>query len=80
MFDLGFLYTAGSEAIFAKRRKYDTLQLAKTAFDSEKYNLDFLTNYGLKIHRKNAHDSRSDCLATGLLFKEICDIKINGKE
>lgn len=75
-FDLKFLYTGGSEAIFAKRRIFDTCALARTVYESSSFRLDYLTAYELKVLRKDAHDSKSDCLAAGMLFKDICQAKI----
>lgn len=76
IFDLKFLHASGSEAIFAKRRIFDTCALAKRTYEFSNYKLDYLTAKRLNIVRKDAHDSKSDCLATGLLFKDICQSKI----
>lgn len=76
IFDLKFLHASGSEAIFAKRRIFDTCALAKRTFEFSNYKLDYLTAKRLNVIRKDAHDSKSDCLATGLLFKDICQVRI----
>lgn len=76
IFDLKFLHASGSEAIFANRRILDTCALARETYKFSSYKLDYLTAKQLNIIRKDAHDSKSDCLATGLLFKNICQVRI----
>lgn len=75
-FDLKFLHAAGSDAILAKRRIFDTCDLARSVYESSSFRLDYLTANELRILRKDAHDSKSDCLAAGMLFKDICQAKI----
>lgn len=71
-FDLKFLYAFGSQSILTGGRIYDTLPLAKRAWSSYNYKLDTLCSTALNVSRSDAHDAKSDCLATGLLFEKEC--------
>lgn len=71
-FDLHFLHNAGAAKMLQGRRRYDTLTLSQRTYKSAKYTLEFLTRLKLHIVRPVAHDAKADCLATGLLFEDIC--------
>ena len=82
-FDYQFLTAHGSkvlsDAILLNSRKfYDTLELSKKEYSyCSVFKLDSLTRNILNILRSDAHDSLSDALATGLLFKQICKSRID---
>lgn len=77
-FDYQFLTTHGSTTLSAdmalnSRKFYDTLELSKKEYSFySNFRLESLTKNVLNILRSDAHDSLSDALVTGLLFKEIC--------
>lgn len=73
-FDYKFLCAAGAMPLANGRRFYDTLELSRKAFDSDEYNLQYLTNLGLEIFTDSFHNSLSDCLATGYLLRRIYNI------
>ena len=81
-FDYQFLTTHGSTALSVamalnSRKFYDTLELSKKEYSFySNFRLESLTKNVLNILRTDAHDSLSDALATGLLFKEICKKRI----
>ncbi len=73
-FDQRFLCANGSHAFLDDRVFYDTLEMSRRQFSTEKsFKLDSLTKSKLKILRDDAHTSLSDSLVTGLLFKKICE-------
>lgn len=60
------------------RDYYDTLELSRRTYKYYPvYKLDYLTRECLQILRTDAHDSFSDALTTGLLFKEICSLRMD---
>ncbi len=73
-FDCNFLFSSGIDYQHIYNRKiFDTMDLAKREFPHQQsYSLDALCRHELNIVRTDAHDSISDALATGLLFKKIC--------
>ncbi len=73
-FDCNFLFSSGMDYQHICNRKiFDTMDLAKREFPyQQSYSLDTLCRHALNIVRTDAHDSVSDALATGLLFKKIC--------
>lgn len=81
-FDYQFLTTHGSTALSVamalnSRKFYDTLELSKREYSFySNFRLESLTKNVLNILRTDAHDSLSDALATGLLFKQICKSRI----
>ena len=76
-FDYNFLAGNGCTSMLLPRKLYDTLDLSKREYSLfPKYNLDYLCRRALNLYRDSTHDSRSDALATGLLFKDICDRRI----
>lgn len=77
-FDYNFLAAKGlGFSIFSKRKAYDTLDLSKRIFSERySYSLDAICRSELKIVRDSAHDAVSDALATGLLFKRLCQERI----
>lgn len=77
-FDYNFLVSKGlSFTIFFDRKAYDTLDLAKRVFPERySYSLDAICRSELQVVRNNAHNAISDALATGLLFKKICQKRI----
>lgn len=76
-FDYNFLAVNGCTSLLLSRKLYDTLDLSKREYSLfPKYNLDYLCRRALNLYRDSTHDSRSDALATGLLFKDICDRRI----
>ena len=75
-FDLGFLDYAGSEYFGAKRKYYDTLNLAKLLDLSVRDNkLTTLCEHFYIRDNASAHRSASDALAAGILFKKLVDLK-----
>ncbi len=77
-FDVQFLAANNCLPGAYLRDYYDTLELSQREYDYYSiYKLDYLTKKCLKIFRSDAHDSLSDALATGLLFKEICSIRMD---
>jgi len=76
-FDCKFLHANGIATYCATRNHYDTLELARRQYKYENsYKLDELTKTILHIARPNAHNSLSDALAAGLLFKKICEERL----
>ena len=77
-FDYNFLVASGlSFTTFFDRKAYDTLDLAKRVFSERySYSLDAICRSELQVVRDNAHNAISDALATGLLFKKICQKRI----
>ena len=75
-FDLHFLHNAGAGKMLQGRRRYDTLALSQKTYSSAKYTLEFLTRLKLQVVRPVTHNAKTDCLATGLLFEDICKISI----
>lgn len=77
-FDYNFLVASGlSFTTFLDRKAYDTLDLAKRVFSERySYSLDAICRSELQVVRNNAHNAISDALATGLLFKKICQKRI----
>lgn len=81
-FDYQFLTAHGSKALsdarlLNSRKFYDTLDLSKREYSfCSVFKLETLTRNILNILRSDAHDSLSDALATGLLFKQICKKRI----
>lgn len=76
-FDYHFLATNGSKAFLRTRKFYDTLELSRRQFTYEdNYKLDSLIKSRLNVLREDAHTALSDALATGLLFKKICQDRI----
>lgn len=81
-FDYQFLTAHGSTALSVamalnSRKFYDTLELSKREYSYyQNYKLESLAKNVLNILRSDAHDSLSDALATGLLFKQICKNRI----
>lgn len=84
-FDLKFLYRNGVNFLSCKRKYYDTLQISnkllkkhteKRNGDVCDYKLGTLCEY-YDIYNSNAHRSLSDCFATGLLFKNLANDRIN---
>ena len=81
-FDYKFLGRVGSlitrQSAGMKFKFYDTLSLTKRTYpDYQKYNLDYLFRHIYGIVRNNAHNSLSDCVATGLLFEQLCKERID---
>lgn len=72
IFDLKFLCNNCCISLNSKRKYFDTLELSRRAYRSDKYRLDYLDKAALYICRDDAHDSLSDCLVTGMLFHDIC--------
>lgn len=75
-FDLKFLYVNGVDLLEDKKRKfYDTLVLSKTVLSWDEVGDRTLTTLCefFDIYRDNAHRACSDCLATGILFKQLID-------
>lgn len=77
-FDCNFLVASGiSFSTLFEHKAYDTLDLAKRVFPQKySYALDAVCRSELHVIRDNAHDAVSDTLATGLLFKKICQERI----
>ncbi|MCH5260716.1 MAG: 3'-5' exonuclease [Lachnospiraceae bacterium] len=81
-FDYQFLTAHGSTALSVamalnSRKFYDTLELSKREYSYRSvFTLEALTENILNVLRSDAHDSLSDALATGLLFKQICKNRI----
>lgn len=76
-FDFNFLVLNGSTVLLLTRKFYDTLDLSKREFSYlSKFKLDYLCRRCLHLIRPSCHDALSDCLATGILFKKICDLRI----
>lgn len=76
-FDFQFLRANGFSTLHSLRNYYDTLELSKREYKYwSSYKLDYLAKTVLNIVRTDAHDSLSDALATGLLFKKICKSRI----
>lgn len=76
-FDINFLVSSGMNGtIIAKRKIYDTLELSKRVFSLPRNNLPYLCRTVLKILRDDAHDSLSDAIVTGELFKEIFKMRV----
>lgn len=71
LFDLKFLCSSGCVTLKAKRKYFDTLQLSRNIDDIPEYTLEYFARYVFSILRKNSHDSLSDSLLTGYLFKMI---------
>jgi len=77
-FDVQFLAANNCLPGAYLRDYYDTLELSQREYNyCSKFKLDYLTRRCLKIFRTDAHDSLSDALATGLLFKEICNLRMD---
>lgn len=72
IFDLKFLCESGCISLNTKRKFYDTLDLSRRTYDLPRYKLDYIDTELLGIDRTDAHDALSDCLATGMLFHQIC--------
>lgn len=76
-FDYGFITALGGDTLVTGKRKfYDTLDLARRVFDFPSNKLDDLCASVLDIVRNDSHSALSDALATGLLFNEICNRRI----
>lgn len=81
-FDYQFLTTHGSTALSVamalnSRKFYDTLELSKKEYSYlSVFKLEALSKNILNVLRSDVHDSLSDALATGLLFKQICKNRI----
>lgn len=76
-FDVQFLVANNCLHYSYLRDYYDTLELSRREYKYYPvYKLDYLARECLKILRTDSHDSFSDALATGLLFKEICDLRM----
>lgn len=76
-FDYGFITALGGKTLVTGKRKfYDTLDLARRVFDFTSNKLDDLCASVLDIVRNDSHSALSDALATGLLFNEICNRRI----
>lgn len=77
-FDVQFLAANNCLPGAHLRDYYDTLELSRREYKYYPiYKLDYLTRECLKIIRSDSHDSLSDALATGLLFKEICELRMD---
>ena len=77
-FDVQFLAANNCLPGTYLRDYYDTLELSQREYDYYSvYKLNYLTKRCLKIFRTDAHDSLSDALATGLLFREICRLRMD---
>lgn len=79
-FDLKFIVHYGANVTLGKRKYYDTLEISrKTIRKSEG-----IDNFQLKtlcfwygIPYKGAHRAEADALATGLLFQQLIDVRVN---
>lgn len=76
VFDVNFLHQNGASFFYYKRNFFDTLELSRREYNLPKNSLDHLCRVVLSLIRSDAHDGLSDSLATGLLFKDICDRRI----
>lgn len=76
-FDIQFL--VANNCLNANLRDYyDTLELSRRTFKNcPLYKLDYLVQLFLEIFRPDAHSAFSDALATGLLFKKICELRMD---
>lgn len=76
-FDCNFLTANGMNTLCSMRNHYDTLEMSRREYAKRSsYKLDDMTKTVLHIVRSDAHNSLSDALATGLLFKKICKARI----
>lgn len=79
-FDFQFLRANKSKSMVYPRKFYDTLELSKRQYNYlSAFKLDYVIKAILGIFRADAHDSLSDSLASGLLFKKICEDRIGFK-
>lgn len=74
-FEYKFLVANGSENIVKKRPLYDTLELSKRIWQLESYSLEKVCRNTFKF-TPALHNTESDALTCGLLFREICRERI----
>lgn len=74
-FDLDFLFWSGLKLESSKRKYFDTLQLAKSTYKDVDggYSLNSLCDHLHIRDNDSAHRASSDALASGFVFREICN-------
>mgnify|MGYP005790861913 CR=1 FL=1 len=75
-FDLQHLFASRMNLI-EKRKIYDTLILARKSLDIlDSYSLSEVCSF-FNLERDNAHRALSDCLATGIIFKKLVQVRVD---
>lgn len=85
-FDIKHLYVSGVD--LTSNKLYDTYTIATKKlkkynpyndnldYDVDDYKLDTICDY-YGYTRNNSHNAKSDCVATGFIFRELCDSVID---